>query len=346
MAETRPHWTQDRNIGCLAACLVFLVLPAVALVAFCGRGAPVGPDLTAKARADAALIAVAAARSRGPDSTHCPSALTLQHNQELSGFDAIIDPWASDFAVSCEGLLVTVTSPGPDKRLGNSDDIRVVQKVSAKPSASKAGPEPMLPDTLGETLPSGVVATDTAASIRRFHPAACRAASATESWGACHDTTKGFESVLRCAKAARASARASKSQIPSSAAQSACGREVANVTRDMVSGTVKLLDDVVAWLEKNREALAPALTKGPLSDACDEVNCDAKPSESADAYKSASYAQIQGIECTKVVFRCGPASDNVCWLSKVAARLAVACDPAENKNSDGLFVRATGVRVR
>lgn len=32
---TKPHWTQDRNLGCLGACLIFLVLPVVLMMTMC-----------------------------------------------------------------------------------------------------------------------------------------------------------------------------------------------------------------------------------------------------------------------------------------------------------------------
>lgn len=32
----KPHWTQDRNLGCLGACLIFLVLPAILIFRSCG----------------------------------------------------------------------------------------------------------------------------------------------------------------------------------------------------------------------------------------------------------------------------------------------------------------------
>lgn len=33
--HTKPHWTQDRNLGCLGFCVVFLLLPALWLFAKC-----------------------------------------------------------------------------------------------------------------------------------------------------------------------------------------------------------------------------------------------------------------------------------------------------------------------
>lgn len=37
MVVTKPHWTQDRNLGCLAACIVFIVLPTLFLLAKCAK---------------------------------------------------------------------------------------------------------------------------------------------------------------------------------------------------------------------------------------------------------------------------------------------------------------------
>lgn len=33
----KTSWLQDRNLGCLGACLVFLVLPAILMFTWCGR---------------------------------------------------------------------------------------------------------------------------------------------------------------------------------------------------------------------------------------------------------------------------------------------------------------------
>lgn len=33
----KAHWTQDRNLGCLAACILFLVVPTILFFAMCSR---------------------------------------------------------------------------------------------------------------------------------------------------------------------------------------------------------------------------------------------------------------------------------------------------------------------
>jgi hypothetical protein len=53
----------------------------------------------------------------------CPTVDTLVRERVVSSRTQTRDPWDSKFSIACEGEDVTVVSPGPDRRLGTSDDI-------------------------------------------------------------------------------------------------------------------------------------------------------------------------------------------------------------------------------
>ncbi|MBX3220103.1 MAG: hypothetical protein KF795_06250 [Labilithrix sp.] len=186
-------------------------------------------------------------------------------------------------------------------------------------------------------------ARDTADAIRALHPLACRAAAATNAWATCHDEAKGYDRVLACAKQQRDKARAAVARLPGAQPSSVCGRTVAAASREMVLAVGQLFDRLVPWLEKNRARITVPLATAPVAEVCAEIDCPDLPTEFA--IENASYARVSGIECTKTLFRCGVARDNICWINRVASRLGVACDPSENKPSDSLSVRETGRHV-
>lgn len=209
--------------------------------------------------------------------------------------------------------------------------------AAAPATANGEGPETLAPDD---------AAKDVATVLRANYPLSCKSVGAGNDWAKCHDVTKGFENVLRCAQAARAKAKAAASKPPGETARSTCGKTIASASRGVVVATAKMFDDLVPWLEKHRAQLAGPMANGSLQDACESITCDDEPSESLPAYADASYRHVMDVECTKSLFRCGPATDNVCWINKVADRLGLACDATENKTDSPLFVRATGTTIR
>lgn len=198
------------------------------------------------------------------------------------------------------------------------------------------------------TNPDDIAAIDTMNAIRTFHPAACSAAGGAggDDWATCHDETKGYANLLRCAQNAKNASEAALRSLPSNEPASECGREIATASTSMVRASVTLYTDLIAWLEKNRSRLEGPLKTSPLTDVCNRLDCGDQPSQFDGRYELASYATVSRIECTKALFQCGRARDNVCWINKVASRIGVACDPSENKPDDPLFVRSTGTRLR
>lgn len=224
--------------------------------------------------------------------------------------------------------------PAPTVSAGRADP--------AKPTAPRELASGTPPKADPETLPPEEAAADTARAIKSLHPAACKAASNNSAWAGCHDETKGYDRVLACARRGLAKARAARAQLPKARSSvSVCGKAVEGAAREVVDGSAELLEKVVAWLEANRSKLAGPLATAPLSEACDTVDCSELPSEFT--IEKASYARVSSIECTMPLFRCGGGWENVvCRFNEVASRLGVACDPAENKTSSPLLVRATG----
>lgn len=59
------------------------------------------------------------------DYTGCPTMTQLIEDKFLDAGQEINDPWGEPYEISCSDDEVTVTSPGPDKKLGSKDDISV-----------------------------------------------------------------------------------------------------------------------------------------------------------------------------------------------------------------------------
>lgn len=214
-------------------------------------------------------------------------------------------------------------------------------KSEQPPDAGAAVPSPD---------PAEVEAQDTAEAIVRTHPGVCRVAAALAKFDTCHDETKGFDAMLKCAEEARDAARAGGAALPPLQPASPCGREVARASAEMVAGTTLYLTDTAAWLKASRGKLAGRLSSATLSTVCADGQCGGIPTEGEGKYAKSGYATVSEVECTKTLFACG-GGDNVCWIQKVAARLGVACDASENatdpsKPNDRLSVRATGKVIR
>jgi general secretion pathway protein G len=53
----------------------------------------------------------------------CPTFTRLRTDKVADRGSGAKDPWGSDFIIRCDDDDVTVTSPGPDRKLGTADDI-------------------------------------------------------------------------------------------------------------------------------------------------------------------------------------------------------------------------------
>ncbi|WP_437643745.1 hypothetical protein [Sorangium sp. So ce362] len=192
-------------------------------------------------------------------------------------------------------------------------------------------------------------ADDAVRVLRAYYGIGQAVAAADWRWAKCHDETKGFDPLLDCAKSVGADIQALRARIPAPAlATSSCGHEIEGAHRRYVEAQERFHADVVAWLEKHRAALTAPLKRAALPDgACDAAPkaCEAQPIDASEKYgpgDGASYARVNGIECTKRLFTCG-AADNVCFVNKVASRLGLG--PEASRLGD-LTVGSTGRRIR
>lgn len=222
--------------------------------------------------------------------------------------------------------------------LNHTDKYRVRTPDTA-PSASNspAGVSPSLPN-------DDDAAFDTANAIRTTYGAFCDIGTARAKWDRCHDHTKGYAAILKCAQEASGAANAATSPTPKTS--STCGHDVVAATGTIVRGVRLYLTDTVTWLKSNAPTLKSALASKSLHEACDDIDCSSAPTEGSDGkYASASFLPLNMMECTQTLFQCGASKNGMCTVAKVAARLGAACDDASDMTDDPLYVRSTGTRI-
>ena len=107
---------------------VMIVVAILSLLA-AGIGVAVLPKLQ-QARVDstrmnARAIRDAVNRWRSRSTEGCPSVSQLVQEKEIDSASKQEDAWGSAYKISCTDDDVAVASPGPDKKEGTPDDIRV-----------------------------------------------------------------------------------------------------------------------------------------------------------------------------------------------------------------------------
>lgn len=111
--------------------------PRLALLGFLGvlaMGCSKQRVERAETEAQALATAAASARRRQPD--RCPTVPAMRADGSLASTVATEDPWGTFFVITCSGAVITVTSPGPDRAIGTSDDIHATA-VAASPTEPK-----------------------------------------------------------------------------------------------------------------------------------------------------------------------------------------------------------------
>jgi hypothetical protein len=200
--------------------------------------------------------------------------------------------------------------------------------------------------------PADVDAKDVVSVLVSVYPPVCEADAASRTWAACREGTRGYPALYACAaKALRDSRAALASLRPSTKKHSECGETIEKTSVDLLNAAPRYFGDVVRWLEQKHGMLAISLSSKSLVDACRakaEV-CAGEPHDWDDAYKAMRTRNVDGIECTAQLFRCGRREDMDCWVSGLAPRLGVACPPTENRSGGGpddlLYVRASGTPI-
>lgn len=106
---------------------VMIVVAIIAIVT--GAVAVLAMEQLRRARIETAHTAVRTVRTAAQAyfttdvSGACPSMGDLVSARLLDSGSATADPWGSGFLVACEGEDITVSSPGPDRAAGTTDDI-------------------------------------------------------------------------------------------------------------------------------------------------------------------------------------------------------------------------------
>ena len=211
------------------------------------------------------------------------------------------------------------------------------------PTAAKVTPAPR--------AAADADANDAMRAIVSAYPVACAAQKAESAWAKCHDKTKGYDAVLKCARDCASIATDAATRLPARIAKLPCGTTIEQSCAGVVTTSATFFPEVVAWLEKSKAKLSPKLSGKSLYEACGDAEglCDDEPEESSEKYQALGWGNVMGVDCTKALFQCGIDKENVCWINKVADRLGASCEPAEVKTSpqpaDVLYARRTGHRM-
>ena len=216
------------------------------------------------------------------------------------------------------------------------------KKKEKRPLEIEAGPPPV-------EATADLDAKETLQVIVSRYPLACDASAALRGWNACREASGGYGKVYTCAeKALRESRSALQSLRASTEHHAECAAEIDKATVAMLNATPKFFADVSAWLAQHHDALVTALEKAPLGEACRESKelCVGEPHDYDDTYKAMRMHDIDMLDCTTKLLRCGQKNTMDCWLANVAPRLGVACPGTPNRSGsspdDLLYVLETG----
>ncbi len=215
-------------------------------------------------------------------------------------------------------------------------------KKERRPLEIEAGPPPV-------ESTADIDAKETLKVIVARYPLTCDASAASRGWTACREASGGYGKVYTCAEKALRESRAALTSLRASTEHhAACAEQIDKAAVAMLNTTPKFFADVSKWLAERHDALVPALEKMPLGEACRASKdlCVGEPHDYDDAYRAMRMHEIDSIECTTRVFRCGQKDAMDCWVSNVVPRLGVACPGTANRSGttpdDLLYVRETG----
>ncbi len=121
MARSR---SRSRGVTPVAAALAVLALGVSASGLWWAESSNANESAESSSISDANQIQIAAQSFRAQHSEGCPTLSLLEEEHFLDRAAREDDAWGNRFRVHCESDQVSVSSAGPDGKLGNSDDIR------------------------------------------------------------------------------------------------------------------------------------------------------------------------------------------------------------------------------
>lgn len=119
MGGIRMIHRQHGNSKYLAAAALLIAIAAVFVARSCSRNADI--DQTRSAVLDIRSAAIAWQIDHGDQA--CPNLKQLIGGKYLTSFSRMVDAWDQHYVVTCFQLTIGVTSLGPDRIKGTSDDI-------------------------------------------------------------------------------------------------------------------------------------------------------------------------------------------------------------------------------
>lgn len=145
---------------------------------------------------------------------------------------------------------------------------------------------------------------------------------ATEApWAAQHDRGVGFGEATKLLAQLAAECETAGKALAAPTAASNCGVDVEDKLRGYVSAQTKFYRDMLAWLEKNKARLTPAMAAKSLWNACDGLGalCDSKPQNYTD--NMSPMQRLNAVVCVESEIDCSPPPGNVCKMPKVIERV-------------------------
>jgi general secretion pathway protein G len=125
----KTYRNRARHLRGVTLIEVMIVVVILGLIAG-GVAVAVFPKLK-KAQLDTTTMSAKALRSVAETwrsehaSDQCPTPQVLLNDKAIDTASKITDAWDNPFTITCQEDETVVTSPGPDKKEGTADDIRV-----------------------------------------------------------------------------------------------------------------------------------------------------------------------------------------------------------------------------
>jgi general secretion pathway protein G len=122
--RSKTRQRRARGYSLLEILVVVAIMSLLASVAV-----PAVMRLYDRSRSDTALLAAQSFRTATSSwrlstrTDDCPTPTRLIEDKMLDRGASTKDPWGNEFAIACDDGGVTVSSAGPDRRLGTTDDI-------------------------------------------------------------------------------------------------------------------------------------------------------------------------------------------------------------------------------